>query len=409
MAFVNLIEIKVKPKPLNVLLWLLLITVLGTPLTGATVSLPELLAEADKNAPANLSARKMADAASADVTAKVWPDQPVVGAEYFFPAGDVMWSVQQGIPFPWMVLSKLSYYKTAKEKAELMRLVIQQNTAAEVKKNFAMYWRDKNKEKNSRATVELMRQYSGLANANYETGKGSAAELVAAQVRIGRMESDRDMAESEAISAREMLLAVLGRVKTEEFGDPVYTNEIPPVINVSNFQIPQAPEVKIAQAESKQGVSALSMAKAEWFPELMVGAKIGMPSSVMISASVPLFFWKQAAEVSRMKSESFAAKKDYEDILNKTGAELRGLISRYEAARKKAVRYRDVIVPLSDQVLKLNVSSFVAGKGMFNDITMAMDQYLKDKSEYYDAVAESRILLADLERLTALNFENEKR
>lgn len=394
--------------PLHFLLLELLLVGFGTPLLAATISLPTLLAEAEKSAPANISAQKMAEAARSDVTAKVWPDQPSLGTEYFLTTGDVMMSVQQSIPLPWMVLSKLSYYKSGKEKADLMRLVVRHNVASDVKKNFAMYWREKNKEEIYRVSVELMRQYSSLANANYETGKGSAAELVAAQVRIGRMESDREMAESDALAAKEMLLATLGRTNTAELGDPSYTNEIPPFLSFSNFSILQSPEVKAALTSSKQSEAALSMAKAEWLPELMASVKIGMPSSVMVSASVPLFFWKQAAEVNKMKSEKVAAQNDYLDVLNKTSGELRGLMGRYEAARKRAIRYRDMIIPLSDQVLKLNVSSFVTGKGMFNDITMSMDQFLKDKSEYFDAVTEARMLLADLERITALELEDKK-
>lgn len=122
-------------------------------------------------------------------------------------------------------------------------------------------------------------------------------------------------------------------------------------------------------------------------------------SSLMVSAKIPLWFWKQASAVKSMKSELAAMEFQRSSMSNSAFSSFSNLVEKYRAMQKRVDVQREIVLPLSEQSVQLALSSYAAAKIPFLEVMMALENRLEKQLEYVDLQAETGKMYAEMESL----------
>ena len=370
------------------------------------VILSNLIAEAKIKNPDIVAMKNMFFAAKENVKITGFWDYPSFGVEYWFSKeNNWMFSISQMIPFP----GKISFRKKiAKSDEKIVDELLSLKTISvisEVKKAFYMYYLSWKKIEIIKENIDLMKQFVLNSEALYITGKVPKTDVLKANTEIVRMENMLLMYEAEKKSAVAMLNALLGNTNEIQFGTPGELDEHNlKSYDVHDFNINEFPDVKIKEYSVKKSSYDLTISKLGWFPDFMVGSKFDTMGqvSIMVSASLPIYIFKQKAEINKMKYEKEAKEQEFIDTKNMLKAKLNDLILNYNIRIDYIKNYKNTIIPLSEQTLKLSETGYKVGKNSFIDLLDSVNRYLNDKIEYYNAFAEAKIIETEIEKISGI-------
>ncbi|HBE02444.1 MAG: hypothetical protein A2096_11265 [Spirochaetes bacterium GWF1_41_5] len=363
-----------------------------------------ILAVKERN-PEITSMRQKVSAAKENIKIKGSWNQPKIGTEYYFSENRFMFEALQTIPFPGKTSSKI---KIAKLDAAISEQMLSAKTfliISEIKKAYYMYYLAYNKNRVINENLDLMKQYAANADALYAAGKSQQSDLLKANAEIVIMENMMYMHNAEIESSISMIRSLLDYNADKKLGIPEEIN-IKPVI-FSNLSLDLSPVIKIKNIIMEKNLKELGLSRLEWLPDFMTGIKYDTMEDlgVMVSAEIPVYFFRQAAEVRKMKYESEMAENELLNEKNITRAKLDALVNNYKAKLKSAENSKNTVIPLREQTLKVSEAAYRAGKGSFLDLLDSADKYLKDRHDYYETVIELKFILAEIEQITGKEIE----
>lgn len=367
------------------------------------LKLSNLIAEAKIRNPDIAAMKNNLLAAKENVKATRFWDYPSIGVEYWFgKEKNLMGSISQMIPFPGKISARVNIARIDEEIAGELLSLKTISVISEVKKAFYMYYLAWKKIEIILENIDLMKQFSAISESLYITGKVPQSDVLKANTEIVRMENMLLMYEAEKKSAIAMLKALIGVTNEREFGIPELEENDLKFYAITNFNINKFPDVKIKEFFTKRSSYNLTLAKLGWFPDFMVGTKFDTmgQAAIMVSSSIPIYFFKQRAEIKKMKYEKEMTEQELIDAKNMFTAKLSDLIFNYKARIDYIKNYKNTIIPLSEQTLKLSESGYRAGKNSFIDLIDSLNRYLNDKIEYYKAFVDAKIIEAEIERIS---------
>lgn len=282
--------------------------------------------------------------------------------------------------------------------------------------------------------IEVQEELVALLKSLSETMPSRYASAGARQSDLLLLQAEIVSAEVELASLKRLRLARVDRLALligRNAGDTTIMVEknindtMPAVVAGSVDALIEArnPELRKMTSMAAMSNAEADAAAREMIPDLMVqGALMRMPNgmlltandpmptpemqgtqwmySVMVSVTLPFLPWSRSAVTSReeqRRNEARWAELSRDEMGRRMKSDARAMLARAESAHERALRYEQSVIPLYKQASDASVSAFTAGTASITYVIDAAKMLLMEKMKWYMAVAEYRMMLADLE------------
>lgn len=393
----------------------------GLAYTVENLSLSSLINEAKANNPEIIAARKRYEAAKVRIPQAKSLEDPAVGLKFekaqknpfnldTTPAMDRMLSVSQMLP--WFgklpLKGKIALVESQMFASEYKNKELE--IINKVKNAYYDLFMNGKEIELKQESLSFLQNIAKVAEAKYAVGKIAQEDIFKINLEIAKLRTDIINLKQEKLAKETRLNSVLNRESESPLGTPYLEEDFPSfnqdIAVLYKSTLENQPELLIFSYAIEKNRYAKSLAKKSFFPDLMAGivmrglttGNIG-PWDLMLSFTVPLWFWtKQRYQVKEAIANLEEAEAAYQGMKNKALAETKDLASKVEIARNKIKLYKNNQIPILKGSIESSLSSYRTGKG---DIMMLLDNVrmlIETKMDYYKALVEYYMNLADLER-----------
>ncbi len=266
--------------------------------------------------------------------------------------------------------------------------------------------------------LELLRTTQRAFTAGAETAKalhevGNLTDLDLASERAAEQSAllDVEQAEADAISARErlnVLLGLFGHDTSWKLAGPLPDPdpELGDLQRLETRAITASLELSATRARLESAARRLGLTKtAGWLPQLELGAhaeqeEAGWTVGPAVHGSLPLFDRQQGNVISQ-QAELSALRERYTAQAIGIRAATRSARARAEASARRVHKYRELLLPLREQVMRQTLLEYNAMQvGVFQLLQARREQleanrgYVRTLREYWHARATLEQLLA---------------
>lgn len=395
------------------------------------LSLESLINEAKENNPSILAAKKRWEASRARVPQAKSLDNPSVGISFMkIPKGtlkvkstmpeDRTLSITQMFPFfgKLPLKGKIALVESQMIAAEYKNKELEVINA--VKNAYYDLFMNYKEIELNREGLLFLQNISGIAEAKYVVGDAMQEELFKISLEIARLSNTIANLKEEKRAKETRLNALLNREPEALQGLPVLSEDLSfnkDITSLYRLTLENQPELLIFSYAIEKNKYAESLAKKSYLPDIMSGIilrGLGTGSfglwDLMLSFSVPFWFWtKQRYEVKEAIAGLEEARAAYQAMENKMLSETKDLATKVTVARNNIYLYKNNLIPLLKNSIASSLSGYRAGKG---DIMMLLDNermLIETRMNYYKALVEYNMNLADLERAVGLNLDEVKK
>lgn len=395
-----------------------------------TLPLGSLIKEAKEKNPEILAAKKNWEASLVRVPQAKSLESPTIGFSFEkIPKGtlkldktmseDRMLSISQFLP----LFGKLSLKGKIALVESQMFAAKYRNKELEIineVKNayYDLFMNYKEIELNERS-LKFLEGIAKIAEAKYIVGEIPQEELFKINLEIASLSNNIANLKQEQLAKITRINALLNRdpenplVIAELQEDASFNIDITYLYKLT---LENQPELLIFSYAIERNKYAKSLAERNYLPDLM--AQIALrgftgdigPWDLMLAFTVPFWFWtKQRYEVKEAIANLEEAQAAYGAMENKAFTETKDLATKIEIAKNKINLYKNTQIPLLESSIESSLSAYGAGRG---DIMMLLDSermLIETKMDYYKALVEYNMNLADLERTVGLNLDEVKK
>jgi len=337
--------------------------------------------------------------------------EPRLTYRYFVKQMDTRQSVGLEQMFPWFGKLKLDG-DAAFEAAEVERErweAAKVRLINEVKQTYYEYYYLSRALTVTEENRELMKYLESVARAKYKVATAQQADLIRAQVELGKLENDvRSLTALREPSAAR-LNAALNRPVSADL-------PWPKSIAQENINMPDEeilarlgeanPELRSLNHEIAQQKVARARAKKEYYPDITLGVEY-MDSispqpdefALMFGVTLPVWTKKYRAMEREAVLRQRAAVLDRADRQNMLNADAKMAIYGLRDAERKINLYRDTLLPIAKQALKSTEAAYAVGTATFSDLVDTERTLLEFTLSSERALADHAQRLAELEML----------
>ena len=231
--------------------------------------------------------------------------------------------------------------------------------------------------------LKLLGYFENVARTKYSAGKASNADVIKAQVELGKLEerllSLREL--KEPVTAK--LNTILNRSFDAVLPSPVEApdeNAVFTDTELIKLLEKHNSELKALDFTTSQHKKAVELAKKQFYPDITAGMSYiatdtsSMPGTVdsgkdpvmaMISLNLPLRRNKYHAAVREAELRKKAAEKERENRFNTFISDMKTTLYNFRDAGRKVELYRDTLIPKALQSLNVTQTAFEAGRKDF--------------------------------------------
>jgi outer membrane protein TolC len=392
------------------------------------LKLDDLIAEAFQNSPQLRAAGNRAAAAQTRVNQATSWEPPQLGVEFFqvpaksFPDPiknnmEMDYSLQQMIPFP----GKLSAMGNAAESNANMEdqgfKSLQWKVIRQLKSAYYELYLVQRKIQINSENQDLMRRFVDIAQKQYEVGMGKQADILRAQTELSILINDGINLQKEKKVAESMINMILSRPTDQPLGFvPEIEQDIPDwfFASVRALALEARPELKAMRSNISMNKSELSLAKREYYPDLMARVMykdMAMTSndfwSVMVGVSIPLSPWSSGRYTSKVEENELNVRKaedDYTTMENMVLFEVQDALVKVHTNQNLVLLYKNTVIPQAEQTLRSTVAAYETGKTEFLMVIDAYRMVLMSKLDHYMAVMNEMASQAQLEQAVGMNI-----
>lgn len=402
-------------------------------LTGAvyaqtqTLNLTELVDEALKSNPDILAAKKRWEASKARIPQAKSLDNPTVALEFEkIPQGtlkinktmpeDRMLSLSQFFPLfgKLSLKGKIAVVESQMAAAEYKNKELE--VINQIKNEYYDLFMNHKEIELKKESLKLLESIAKVAEAKYAVSDIMQEEVYKIHSEIARLNNDIVNLEQERLAKQTNLNTLLNRDPENILGIPVLFENLTfnkDIKSLYQLTLLNQPELIIFSYAIERNRYAKSLAKRSFFPDLMANivqrgitsGTIG-PWDLMLSFTVPLWFWtKQRYEVKEAIANLEEAEAAYKAIQNRAFSEVRDLAAKIEIAKNKIRLYKTSLIPILESSIESSLAAFRSGQGDFMMLLDAHRMLVETKMNYYKALVEYNMNLADLERTVGINLQ----
>lgn len=390
------------------------------------LKLDELLAEALQSNPQLRAAHRLAAAAKTKIGQVTAWDAPQVGVEFFQtpvqsfpnPLKDQMemdYSVQQMIPFPGKLSAMGDAAKSGAEMRAQEASAIEKKILRDLKTAYYELYLVQRKIEINAENQDLVRKFVEIASKQYEVGMGKQPDILRAQTELSTLINDGINLQKEKKVVESMINTVLNRLTDAPLG---YVPEIE--VNIPQWSFEQMktlaletrPELKAMQSNVDMQKSELSLAKREYYPDLMVRVMykdMAMTKndywSAMLGVNIPLAFWSSGKYTGKVEENQLNVRKaedDFQAMKNMTLFEVQDALVKVHTNQNLVLLYKNTVIPQAEQTLQSTVAAYQTGKTEFLMLIDAYRMLLMSRLDYYMSVMNYMASQAALEQAVGL-------
>jgi len=266
-----------------------------------------------------------------------------------------------------------------------------------------------------RETLRLLEAASATVNGMYAVGEAKQADVLRAQLEIGRMTGQ--IAEMAAMrrTMTARLNTVLNRPTDAPTGVPqlpFFPDSMPSADSLTALALASRGMLQAGADQVRAASAAERLARRELWPDLEVGVIYGQQPmqgggtdrmlSIMVGASVPI--WAGSRQ-SKMRDETVAMRQMAEDDLEAMRADTRGrvaeLVTEIERARELHALYQRTLLPQADATVASARAAYQVGGVNFMTFLDAFMTVYGYRTEIHRLDAQEGQALAELEMVTA--------
>ncbi|MEO6120472.1 MAG: TolC family protein [Terriglobales bacterium] len=262
-----------------------------------------------------------------------------------------------------------------------------------------------------REQVELGRQAFDSARIKYTVGKVPQQDVMKAQVALSRLSEHLIDIERDGLLAQARLNTLIGRdpsVPLRVRGDYQPTLTLPSIAELQSIAIQKRPELVAANARVKGSELSIELARKAYAPDLMVGGGyMLMPSGTMrrnaymveLSVNLPWLNRKRHdAEIAEATASRTAQDAEMRAVRAVVLQEIQEAYIRATSALQMAKLYTDTLKPQAESTFKSAVAAYQTDQTDFLNLLESQNTYLEIEYDYYKALSEYEMRLAELEQ-----------
>lgn len=265
----------------------------------------------------------------------------------------------------------------------------------------------------------LLSQLVEVAEVRFQSGTGTQSAVIQIQVELAKLE--------DRINSLEALRPVRSALLAAELNDPGLKGLLPwPAANkpvkliggMGRFEKElklNNPEILVYDHVSETARLDIDLARKRRVPDLTVGLsaiETGKridahpyddgkdPFAVNFSFNLPVRSKAYTASENEARHRFLAAKHSRKEVQERLLADLQLTIYRFEDSSRKISLYRDSLLPKAEQALQVSQEGFINGNADFLHIIDSVRTILEFQLAYDRAIADQKIAVAHLEKLT---------
>src|SRR3989338_1978502 len=383
------------------------------------LSLEEMLELAEKNNPEIQAAKSEWKKLKAKVVSEKTLDKPTVAYENMYSGDEKNIVISQEFPFPGKLYLKGKIALKESLMAEETLKAKENEIFAKVKSSYAQYFLALKTIELLNENVELMRHFSKVAESKYATNKASQVDVLRTQIELSKMLNMLITLEQEKETAQTMLNTLVNQAPETPLGIPKQPSlrriKIP-YEKLKDLALKNRPELKSMFHHLHHSKNILRAAKLETLPDFMtqfryrtaMNPAMDKTQDYMIGVSLPLWFWKQKADIESAASEEALSQSQFQTMKNMTLFEIKNLWVKVKAEERLVDLYQTSVIPQAESALKASLQAYQSDKINFLDLIDIQRNLLQFRLEYYQALAGYEESLSELERITGKKILEEQ-
>ncbi len=276
-----------------------------------------------------------------------------------------------------------------------------------------------------RQTSDLMTYLESVARTKYETASARYADVIRAQVELGKLDDRHSSLEDLREPMVAQLNAALNRPSDAPLPWPTSIPEDrikPGDAELLSYLQDVNPELQGMATQVSKADSAIALAKKDYYPDVTVGlnyidtgrAIMKTPDNgkdpvvAMVSVNIPLWLGKLRAAVRQAEYQRQAAVSARDERLNGLMSQAKMVLYKYRDADRKVGLYGDTLLPKARQSLEATETGYQAGTSSFLDVIDAERVLLEFQLSEQRALADRAQRLAELESLMGRQVPREE-
>jgi outer membrane protein TolC len=270
----------------------------------------------------------------------------------------------------------------------------------------------------TKENLGYVKYLESVARAGYASGIITYADVVQAQVELGKLEDGLKTLEDEAEPVAAKLNAALNRpadaplfwpAKIEEEKVSFTTNQLLTWLKHSN------PDLRAIDFQARGAKSKIDLARKDYYPDVTLGiqgfdtGRQFVPNDpVMATASinVPIWWSKYRAEEREARANYEAFLRQRSDSENTLVADVKFADYKFKDADRKIALYRGALIPEAKQALEVSLQAYQTGKATYANVVDAIRNLLEFELSYERALTNREQNLAKLEMLVGRPLVN---
>jgi cobalt-zinc-cadmium efflux system outer membrane protein len=349
--------------------------------------------------------------------AKAW-DDPMVGVDIerhgtttFTTFSDNEWMASQAVPLSGKNLARgraaVAEAIFAFEELRRIELDVVSRTKAAFARLAGAYGQ---LEINSR-NQELLKQFTEISRAKYESGTQSQSDVLLAQTDLARLGETQAQFEREVSDQQTQLNVLMNRPASSHLGRPQgfgFTSVFWPRQTLEAYALSNRPEIGMAQRKIEAEKARVQLAQRQWIPDprLRVEARQFKEPSGFQEYDTGIFFevpWvnyrKYSAGVAEAKSSLEAAQREYGATQTEVLGLVRDQLKKIETAAHNYELFHDNIAPLAKQAVDVTRASYEVDKTSFLELITAQRTLQNVESSQLQHLVEHEVAVAELDAI----------
>ncbi len=396
---------------------------------GVATSLPELLAEAEKNNPQIEAARHGWETAKQVPTQVSTLPDPQFTLQHFsvgsprpfagYTNSDfayIGFGVSQDIPYPGKLRLKGEIAKREADVSQQQIESVQRTVIAELK---VAYFRLAYLSKTLSILEqdgELLKQAQQAADARYRSGMGTQQDLLPAQLQQTKLLREVAMHHLEVGKLEAQIKQLLNRPQDSPDIEPTDLVETPLVQTYAELLAAaevQNPEIAGAKKMIERQSLQVDLARKDFYPDFNVQymwqrtdpTQFRAYYMLSVGVRVPIYRGrKQRPELAQAEAEKLRAGSELQAQSQQVAAELRAQYVLAQQTSELLKIHREGLSPQSRSEFQAALAAYQSNKQDFQALLAAFLDVLRLDEEYWQNVAEYETAIARLEQITGLSL-----
>lgn len=398
---------------------------LSVPAEAKTIYLADIISESLKNNPELAAARHNIEALSYRPDQAAALPNPMlslglmnVPTDSFSFDDEAMTQKTIGVTqrFPWTGKRQLKREMAEKDvlKGKFALKNLELKLVLEVKRSYFQLFMKNRAIEITEKNRRLLKEFVGIAETKYSVGKGIQQDVLKAQVELSRMRGRLITLEEERDTLKARLNSLMNHLPQDQIGDPaeLELTEINPNLEmVQQLAEESHPMLKAMEASVEGKRRGNLLARKGHKPDIDLSMQYGQRDdgpmgdrpdfvSAMVKFSIPI--WRGAKEDKKVLETSARvnqSEKEYDRIRNILFYEAARIKEALESRRERARLFKEGIIPQARASLDSSIAGYQVNKVDFLMLLNSQITLFNYEMEYYKALTEHEIKLAELEEV----------